>query len=150
DTPALRERLTKAGVACLEADVRFAMRYLIDRQIKGALRIHGEPRPASAQGDGRVLIFDNPEIEPATARPRLTVLSLDIETDPRTNRLLSIALAGAGAEEVLLLARGASRGGRRAAAPTAPASNGGGAADEIAPAGARLFASEADLVRAFV
>jgi DNA polymerase-2 len=151
DTPALRERLTKAGVACLEADVRFAMRYLIDRQIKGAMRIHGEPRKADGVA-GRVLIFDNPEIEPATAHPRLTVLSLDIETDPRTNRLLSIALAGAGAEEVLLLARSAgSHGGRRAAAAsTKPASNGEGAADEIAPAGAHLFASEADLVRAFV
>ena len=64
------------------------MRYLIDRQIKGALRIHGEPRTARRRRRGRVLIFDNPEIEPATAHPRLTVLSLDIETDPRTNRLL--------------------------------------------------------------
>jgi DNA polymerase-2 len=82
DTPPLRARLTEAGIPCLEADVRFAMRYLIDRQIKGAVRIHGEPRP----GDGVALVFDNPEIEPATARPRLTVLSVDIETDPRSTR----------------------------------------------------------------
>ena len=38
DVPALRERLEAAGVACLEADVRFAYRYLIDRGIRGALR----------------------------------------------------------------------------------------------------------------
>jgi DNA polymerase II len=145
DTPALRDRLIAAGIPCLEADVRFAMRYLIDRQIKGALRIHGEPR----RGDGVDLIFDNPEVEPAEARPRLTVLSLDIETDPRSNRLLSIALAGGarvaldhvashgspahgargGVEEVMLLARGTT---------------------DSAPAGAHLYATEADLVRAFV
>jgi DNA polymerase-2 len=129
DAPPLRERLTKAGVQCLEADVRFAMRYLIDRQIKGALRIHGEPRSIDAIDGGRVLVFDNPEVEPAIARPRLTVLSIDIETDPRTNRLLSIALAGAGTEEVLLLSL---------------------AHGEAAPAGARLYATEADLLRTFV
>src|ERR1700675_1644503 len=31
DAPPLRERLVRAGIACHEADVRFAMRYLIDR-----------------------------------------------------------------------------------------------------------------------
>src|SRR5262245_7118307 len=29
DTPPLRERLARAGIVCHEADVRFAMRYLI-------------------------------------------------------------------------------------------------------------------------
>ncbi|HVR31020.1 MAG TPA: DNA polymerase II [Thermoanaerobaculia bacterium] len=134
EVPALRERLVAAGIPCLEADVRFAMRYLIDRQIKGALLIHGEPRPRGVDNPGRVgLVFDNPEVEPATAKPHLTVLSIDIETDPRTNRLLSIALAGEGTGEVLLLARPA-----------------GSSPGEVAPAGARLLATEAELVRAFV
>ncbi len=152
DTPPLRDRLT-AGRHSLPRSRRALRDALPDRSSDQGRAAHPR-RAAHGRGvaGGRVLIFDNPEIEPATARPRLTVLSLDIETDPRTNRLLSIALAGAG------VGGGAAAGAqrrqprrrRRAARTTAAASNGGGAADEIAPAGARLFATEADLVRAFV
>src|SRR5262245_47125558 len=35
DIPALRDRLHKAGIDTFEADVRFAVRYLIERGIKG-------------------------------------------------------------------------------------------------------------------
>jgi DNA polymerase-2 len=99
DAPPLRDRLMRAGIECLEADVRFAMRYLIDRHIKSAVRIsgHGEP------GRGVDLVFENPTLEPDDCRPRLAVLSIDIETDPYNNRLLSAALVGCGANEVLLL-----------------------------------------------
>ena len=41
EVPALRGRLEGAGVMCLEADVRFAYRYLIDRGIRGAFAVHG-------------------------------------------------------------------------------------------------------------
>ncbi len=99
DVPPLRERLTRAGVACHEADVRFAMRYLIDRGIRGSLEIRGQPRPVPGVG----LVFDNPDLAPSDWTPTLAVLSLDIETDPRAERLLSIALHGCGASEVLLL-----------------------------------------------
>jgi DNA polymerase II len=98
DTPPLRDRLIAAGVPCLEADVRFAMRYLIDRGIRGALAIRGESRPVP--GVGR--LFEAPELAPARWTPALSVLSFDIETDPRAHRLLSIALYGAGVAEVLL------------------------------------------------
>jgi DNA polymerase II len=99
DAPALRERLMRSGVACHEADVRFAMRYLIDRGIRGSLEIRGEGWTPPGLG----LTFDEPELRPADWTPRLTTLSLDIETDPRARRLLSIALHGCGASEVLLL-----------------------------------------------
>jgi DNA polymerase II len=99
DVPPLRERLTRAGIACHEADVRFAMRYLIDRGIRGSLEIRGPARTVPGLG----LVFDNPEVEPSDWRPTLTVLSFDIETDPRAERLLSIGLHGGGASEVLLL-----------------------------------------------
>ena len=39
DTPPLRDRLLAAGVACYEADVRFAVRFLIDRGIRGGVAI---------------------------------------------------------------------------------------------------------------
>jgi DNA polymerase-2 len=99
DTPPLRDRLTRAGIACYEADVRFAMRYLIDRGIKGSLRIRGKGRPEGGLG----VVFDNPEVAPDDWTPRLSVLSLDIETDPQARRLLAIALHGLGISEVLLL-----------------------------------------------
>ena len=99
DVPPLRERLTRAGIACHEADVRFAMRYLIDRGIRGSLEIRGLARTVPGVG----LVFINPEVEPSGWTPTLAVLSVDIETDPRAERLLSIGLHGCGASEVLLL-----------------------------------------------
>ena len=49
DTPPLRERLARAGIRTYEADVRFAMRSLIDRGLRGAIEIRGEghDRPPS-------------------------------------------------------------------------------------------------------
>ncbi len=101
DAPPLRDRLRRAGITCHEADVRFATRYLIDRRLKGSLTIRGEPRPGASEGVA--VVFDEPDLEPADWTPRLTVLSFDIETDPRAERLLSIALHGCEAAEVLLL-----------------------------------------------
>ena len=41
DAPPLRERLHRAGIDTFEADVRFAVRYLIDRGIRGGCEIRG-------------------------------------------------------------------------------------------------------------
>ncbi|MEL7060137.1 MAG: DNA polymerase II, partial [Acidobacteriota bacterium] len=98
DPPPLRDRLIEHGVRCYEADVRFAIRFLIDRGLRGAIAIHGEPIRTR---DG-VTRFDNPRLEPADWSPALRVLSLDIETDPRAESLLSIGLSGCGLSEVLL------------------------------------------------
>jgi DNA polymerase-2 len=98
DAPALRDRLTAAGIPCFEADVRFAYRYLIDRRIRSCVEISGAARP----GEYVDRVFDDPEVRPADWTPRLRVLSFDIETDPRARRLLSIGLEGCGASEVLL------------------------------------------------
>src|SRR6266850_3174900 len=49
ETPALRDRLTANGIQTYEADVRFAMRFLIDRGIRGSVEIEAVPtvtRPA--------------------------------------------------------------------------------------------------------
>jgi DNA polymerase-2 len=50
DTPPLRDRLVADGIAAYEADVRFAMRYLIERGIRGALEIGGDGRPVPGLG----------------------------------------------------------------------------------------------------
>jgi len=99
DALPLRDRLTAAGIECFEADVRLPYRYLIDHGIRSATTIRGTSRPAEGIG----AVFDNPVLGPAEWSPALTVLSLDIETDPSARRLLSVGLAGCGAAEVLLL-----------------------------------------------
>jgi DNA polymerase-2 len=99
DVPSLRTRLAAAGVRSFEADVRFAYRYLIDHELRGAFTVDGEfeRRP----GLGRV--YRNPRLEPADWVPSLRVLSFDIETSPDAARLYSIACAGAGGERVFLV-----------------------------------------------
>ncbi|MCP4656256.1 MAG: DNA polymerase II, partial [bacterium] len=123
DTPPLRERLTSGGVRCYEADVRFAMRLLMGRGIRGALAIDGAWEP----GRGIARVYHNPELAPVAWTPRLEVLSFDIETDPKARRLLSIALHGCGVSEVLLFCP----------------------RDYAAPSGALGFPKERDVLRAF-
>ena len=103
DTPPIRERLSRAGMSTFEADVRFAMRPLIDRGIRGSLEIRGE----GVERPGVGIVFENPEITPGDWTPSPTVLSFDIETDPKAQRLLSIAFHGCGVSEVHLLTPGA-------------------------------------------
>ena len=99
--PRLRALAQQAGSEALEADIRFAYRYLIDRGVRSAVTIDGE-----ADALGRHLLrFRNPEIGPADdLRPDLQVLSLDIETTPDASQVLSVALVGAGADEVHVVA----------------------------------------------
>jgi len=123
DAPPLRERLSRHGIATYEADVRFAMRFLIDRGLRGSIAIHGERRPVPGVG----VVFEDPELAPADWTPRLRALSFAIETDPRAERLLAIALCGAGASEVLLL--------------TPPGMS--------CPEGARPFTDERELIAGF-
>jgi DNA polymerase-2 len=72
-------------------------------------------------------VFEDPEIAPADWTPRLSVLSLDIETDPTARRLLAVGLHGCGVSEVLLLTP----------------------AGSSCPEGARPFPSEKELLAAF-
>ena len=99
DTPPLRGRLQEHGIRTFEADVRFAVRYLIDRGIRGGCEIAG----ASTPGERITRVFDDPELRPAEVAVSPSVLSFDIETDPAGRRLLAIALYGEGADEVYIV-----------------------------------------------
>src|SRR5690606_2174548 len=100
DVPPIRDRIQGAGIETFEADVRFAIRYLIDRGIKGGCEIDGEASP----GDGITWVFDNPALAPADVDIRPRVLSFDIETDPKGEQLLAISLyAGGELDEVLIV-----------------------------------------------
>jgi DNA polymerase-2 len=99
DVPALRDRLHDAGIDTYEADVRFAVRYLIERGIKGGCEIEGPAMP----GTGVSLVFDKPVLRPAQVKVEPRVLAFDIETDPKGERLLAISLYAEGLDEVLIV-----------------------------------------------
>ena len=105
DTPPLRDRLQEHGIRTFEADVRFAVRYLIDRGIRGGCEIAG----ASTPGERIIRVFDDPELRPADVSVTPSALSLDIETDPAGRRLLAVALYGQGADEVYIVDPGRRR-----------------------------------------
>ncbi|MEZ4650785.1 MAG: DNA polymerase II [Candidatus Eisenbacteria bacterium] len=89
EAPALRDALQDAGVfPTYEADIPFATSYLIQHRIRGAVQIEGEARA------GKLIqrVYQNPELSPADFAPELSVLSVDIETDPSATHLLSIGL----------------------------------------------------------
>ena len=119
--PRLRDKLIAGGAKALEADLRFPYRYLVDKGLRAAVEIVGEPDAS----DPALLRFRDPELVPGSAHPELRVLSLDLETLPDASRILSVALVGAGADEVHVLS----------AAPIE---------------GALVHPDEASLVRAFV
>ncbi len=100
ELPPLRRRLEAEGIECFEADVRFAVRYLIDRGIAGAFIVDGpferDPRL------GRV--YSNPELQPATFVPTLRVMAFDLETSPDATHLYAVATAGAGGTAAWIVA----------------------------------------------
>ena len=92
DAPAVRDKLHERGIPTYEADVRFAVRYLIDRGVKGGCLISGAARDGHTAQWGVDLIFDEPEVRPAEVVVPLRTLAFDIETDSRAERLLAISL----------------------------------------------------------
>ena len=102
DLTAVRDRLHASNIETFEADVRFAVRYLIERGVKAGCTIEGEARA----GHGVSWIFDNPTLHPADVRVDPRVLSFDIETDAKGERLLAISLYAPDIDEVLIVDEG--------------------------------------------
>ena len=99
DVPGIRDRLHAAGIETFEADVRFAIRYLIERGIKGGCEIEG----GAITGTGVTWVFDNPSLRPARVNVEPRVLSFDIETRGKAERLLAISMYAPGIDEVLIV-----------------------------------------------
>jgi DNA polymerase-2 len=99
EVPGVRDRLHSAGIDTFEADVRFAVRYLIERGIKGGCEIEGD----AVAGTGITWVFDNPSLRPADVKIEPRVLSFDIETHGKTERLLAISMYAPGVDEVLIV-----------------------------------------------
>lgn len=81
------DQLREAGLDPLEADINPADRFLMERFIRGAARLSGN----FALRDG-TLFGKNPSIHPCEYRPRLSVVSYDIETAMSGTQLYSIAV----------------------------------------------------------
>ncbi|WP_420477058.1 DNA polymerase II [Noviherbaspirillum sp. ST9] len=93
----LEKRLREQGVDVYEADVRPPERYLMERFITAPVAFSGLPDPA-----GETTLLDG-QMKPVQGyRPRLRLVSLDIETSARAE-LYSIALEGCGQRQVYML-----------------------------------------------
>ena len=85
----IRDALQLAGVRTYEADLRVADQFRLERQVHGPVRIRGQAKAGRYVGR----VFVDPEVEPGQWRPRLSVLSIDIETDIRTQAVRAVALS---------------------------------------------------------
>jgi DNA polymerase-2 len=106
----LRDALHQAGVRTYEADVKLSVQLLVDAGIHSATVIEGAWRP----GRRVSRVYEDPVLGPAEADfvPRLSMLSIDIETDRASRTVWAVALAfrgldGAVSSEVLFAGGGA-------------------------------------------
>ncbi|WP_245598929.1 DNA polymerase II [Halotalea alkalilenta] len=91
----LDKRLRSAGIDVFEADIRPPERYLMERFITAPVAFSATPDPSGTLADA--------QMKPAPDyRPRLRLVSLDIETSAR-GELHSIALEGCGERQVYML-----------------------------------------------
>ncbi len=96
-----RERLLEHGRAALEADIKPADRFLMERFVTGSLELEGHSSPQRG-----FLDFHNPKVKTSACRIALRSLSLDIETDGFDGPILCIAAAGCGVERVWMQGEG--------------------------------------------
>ncbi|MGV8150945.1 MAG: DNA polymerase II [Candidatus Woesearchaeota archaeon] len=89
DVPKLRKHLEEdLSIECFEADIRFYQRFLIDKDIKGSLKIKGKYK----KGEYVDRIYEDPEIKNSDWVPELKILSIDIETDSKAKNIYCISL----------------------------------------------------------
>ena len=75
-------------VKTYEADIKPHQRFLIDNNILTEMEINGEYQPSEKIDR----VYYNPKISSAEFTPKLKTISLDIESDKHSNKLISISL----------------------------------------------------------
>jgi DNA polymerase-2 len=83
------KELGERGIRTYEGDIRFTDQFLMNHRIHGSVKIKG----AYLNGRRVDKIFINPEIEPSSWYPSLSILSIDIETDPEGKMIYTIGMA---------------------------------------------------------
>lgn len=112
DVPDARKLLQDKGIKCYEADILFAYRFLIDNNLKGSVEIDGkafEKKEYNSMNNTNYdvdKIFINPKVKPADYFPKLKVLSFDIETDTKAEKLYSISIVCDKYKKVLINKKG--------------------------------------------
>lgn len=99
-----RQLLNQHHITTLEADIKPADRYLMERFITGPVAIHTKQYRIV---DGVIEIV-NPILKPISYKPAFRVLSLDIETAYDTDEIYSIGLLSDTTEIVLMIGTNAS------------------------------------------
>jgi DNA polymerase II len=84
----VRDALHRVGIRTYEADMKLSSQVLMNLRIHGAAEIEGTWRKGRRVGR----IYENPRLAPAELDPKLSVLSLDIETDARAATVYAVAL----------------------------------------------------------
>lgn len=92
-----RSLLAQQAIPVYESDLRPTDRYLMERFVRGTLAVEG-----SFEQKAGFLSAVNPRIRSDAYLPRLSVVSLDIETSVTTGRILSIAVKGKDIEQVFM------------------------------------------------
>ncbi len=82
-----------------EADIRFTYRFMMDKGLKGSLDIKGKHK----KGNYVNRIYEEPELSPVEYKPKLKVLSIDIETSSNLKNLYSISLVSKDFGKVLII-----------------------------------------------
>ena len=95
------EALRNSGAATYESDVKPLDRFLMERFVRGGITIDGE-----ARDQGAYVEFRDPSIGPSSARPKLSLASMDIETSDFDGELYSIAVAMGGNAAVFMRGEG--------------------------------------------
>ena len=108
----LADGLHENHLRTYEADFAFVRQYLVDRGIRGGVRLTGRWRP----GNGVDRVYIEPELAPDDFEPTLAVLALDIETPPDASAVLACSLVlwggpdGTALEEIHLVGQAADDG----------------------------------------
>jgi DNA polymerase II len=87
-----QRRLAEKGIRTYEGDVTPADQFLMSKMIHGSVRIRGN----ADAGNHIDRVFIDPELDPIDYEPDLTVLSIDIETDPSSNEILAAGFFSSG------------------------------------------------------
>ncbi len=102
------DALAEAGLEPLEADINPADRFLMERFIQGGAELQG-----SNERRGGHLLMHDPRLRSSEYRPRLKVVSFDIETAMEGVQLYSIGVhtsgAAGGQRHVFMLGEGAAQ-----------------------------------------
>lgn len=100
----LKKIFQDKNITCYEADLRFSYRFMFDNRIRASMKIIGKARkPKEDEALFVDNVFENPEFEPLEYWPELDVLSFDIETTLKGDKIFAISLYSKKIKKVLLL-----------------------------------------------